>query len=558
MQHRWIDPEHAAFVARHKLDDLDGLLARADGQLVTPLHRQRETMRLDIALPGGTPFLVLKREPNVGAKDLLRRALQGHGLWTPPRAEMEILRKLRDVGVHCPRPIACVQRVGWRSQGCLVTAGLAGVQLVSAYLARPLRQAESHVRESLFEQLGQETARLHDAGVFHRRLFANNVYVQTGDGPPTIGFFDFRHGHLVRSLPNAKRAWDLASLLSTISRRLATPHQRHALLDAYLHESDLVHCGMELIALVEKDVEELLKLRRIWEIRESDTDTHLAVRPLDSVETGRMWIDRQFRPSLESAGIDTFDRIMGTKEGRCLRALPDRENWRIEIHAAHKPRCGAYLKKHHVRDWATWLRAKVGAGPGSTAGRIEAQNIARLSRSGIAAMRLISYGEKLHADGLLESFVLTEELIGFTQLDHFLKLRFSLLKESGNRPDHDLLRLIREVADVAAKLHKLGYNHRDLYCCHFFILEEEPGQFKVNLIDLQRIEHRKHFRSRWLVKDLAQLSYSAPRNRISCTHRMRFIKHYLGVRKLRPEDKRFIRRILAKQRWMERTIGIAG
>ncbi len=126
-------------------------------------------------------------------------------------------------------------------------------------------------------------------------------------------------------------------------------------------------------------------------------------------------------------------------------------------------------------------------------------------------MKLIAYGEKLHADGLLESFVLTEELVGFTQLDHFLAKRFAPRDRSHvTRRDHDLLHLLREVAAVANKFHRLGYNHRDLYCCHFFIKEPRPGEFKVNLIDLQRVEHRRHLRGRWLVKDLAQLAYSAP------------------------------------------------
>ncbi len=78
----------------------------------------------------------------------------------------------------------------------------------------------------------------------------------------------------------------------------------------------------------------------------------------------------------------------------------------------------------------------------------------------------------------------------------------------------------------------------------------------MNLIDLQRVEHRRKFRGRWLVKDLAQLSYSAPRDRISWTQRLAFMKHYLGVRKLRPQDKRLIRQVLAKQRLMERTLGV--
>jgi len=108
---------------------------------------------------------------------------------------------------------------------------------------------------------------------------------------------------------------------------------------------------------------------------------------------------------------------------------------------------------------------------------------------------------------------------------------------------------------VARKFHALGYNHRDFYCCHFFIREPRPGDFEVNLIDLQRVEHRRRLRRRWLIKDLAQMSYSSPCDQISQTDQMAFIKQYLGVTKLRPAEKRFIRAVLAKRRRMLRNLG---
>jgi hypothetical protein len=277
---------------------------------------------------------------------------------------------------------------------------------------------------------------------------------------------------------------------------------------------------------------------------------------LAALDRSQMWVEGQFLPYLQRAGLTSFEAVMNTTAGRCLRALADRENWRLELHDAHQQPRGAYLKKHHVRGWRHWLRAKLGIGPGQSPGRVEAVNVRRMEQDGIAAMRLIAYGEKLHEDGLLESFVLTEELAGFTQLDHFLRRRFPAPeRKQTNRRNRDLDQLIRDVAAVARKFHRLGYNHRDLYCCHFFIQEPTLGQYRVHLIDLQRVENRHRFRWRWLVKDLAQLAYSAPRDRITCTHKMAFIKHYLGVRKLRPCDKRLIRKVLAKQYSMERHLG---
>jgi heptose I phosphotransferase len=242
-----------------------------------------------------------------------------------------------------------------------------------------------------------------------------------------------------------------------------------------------------------------------------------------------------------------------------MRALRDRENWRLQLHAAHGASRAVYLKKHHVRTLASRVRAWLGLGPGETAAATEARNVDRLAHDGIDTMRLVAYGQRLHADGLLESFVLTEELAGYRQLDHFLAKRFRQFERHDtrrwDRDETDLRELIRGVAELARKFHAAGYNHRDLYCCHFFIREDEPGRFDIRLIDLQRVQHRLRRRRRWIVKDLAQLAYSAPRDRIKCTHKMAFIRRYLGVSKLRACDKRLIRRVLGKQHRMERKLG---
>ncbi len=105
------------------------------------------------------------------------------------------------------------------------------------------------------------------------------------------------------------------------------------------------------------------------------------------------------------------------------------------------------------------------------------------------------------------------------------------------------------------RLHAAGYNHRDLYCCHFFVKDAAHAPREIRLIDLQRVERRRWFRRRWLVKDLAQLAWSAPSCCIKRTHKMAFIREYLGVAKLRRADKRLIRSVLFKQRLMEWRLG---
>jgi hypothetical protein len=261
------------------------------------------------------------------------------------------------------------------------------------------------------------------------------------------------------------------------------------------------------------------------------------------------------RVPIVRADPPALDQIMATAQARCLRVLKDRENWYLRVEDGNGRARGMYLKKHRVRTWGTRLRVKLGLAPRPSAGRIEAENHQSLAALNIPVPRLAGYGEKLHADGTLESFLLTEELAGYQEFQVLLRQRFSP-QETGGR-NRDLNRIVRQVAAMARKLHAAGMTHRDLYFCHFLAKETSPGQCDIRLIDLQRVQWRRCFCRRWIVKDLAQLAYSAPRDRIGCREKIAFLRHYLGVRKFRPDDKRLIRAVLRKQRMLERKLGTA-
>jgi heptose I phosphotransferase len=260
-----------------------------------------------------------------------------------------------------------------------------------------------------------------------------------------------------------------------------------------------------------------------------------------------MWIASRYREILENAGLAQFDAVMNTQAGRCLRVLADRENWYLQ---------GMYLKKHRACTWATRVAAALGAGSPPSPGRVEAQRALALQSLGIDVMPLMACGEKLHADGRLESFLLSEELAGYCELQDLIQQRFPARDEPSPRPspsgrggrgmDPALRRLILQVADIARRFHAAGFNHRDFYCCHFLAKETLPGQFDVRLIDLQRVQQRRWFRRRWIVKDLAQLASMSPDDRVGCREKIVFLRSYLGVRKLRAADKRLVRDVLRK------------
>jgi heptose I phosphotransferase len=269
-----------------------------------------------------------------------------------------------------------------------------------------------------------------------------------------------------------------------------------------------------------------------------------------------MWLNPRYQTALARAHLANFQAVMACRDGYCLRALADRENWRLEIREGRAAR-GLYLKRHHFRTLQSWLRAKLGIGPAPSPAMAEILNVDRVHAAGIPVMEVVAYGEAFHGDGRVESFLLTEELSGYDDLRVFLRRRFApreLARNTGR--DRDLARLIGDTAEFVRRFHAAGYNHRDLYCCHLFVREPAAGRFEFRMIDLQRVQHRRRLRRRWIVKDLAQLAWSIPRDRVTCTQKLAFIRRYLGVTKLRPRDKRLIREVLAKQQIMERNLGI--
>jgi len=252
---------------------------------------------------------------------------------------------------------------------------------------------------------------------------------------------------------------------------------------------------------------------------------------------------------LKRHGLDDCDALCGAETGTPLRRLRHRENWRLDLGDGDGTRT-LYLKKHRFRTVATWFRATMGLAAPPSPARFEAQITEQLALLGVPTMTVAAYAETLCADGTLVAAFLSDELKDFEQLDLFLPKRFRSSDDPHLRP------LILNVADVAGRFHRLGFNHRDFYTCHFFIREAVRGNFAVHLIDLQRVQKwPQAFRRRWHVKDLAQLAYSTHPRLIRATDRLRFLLRYLGADRLDARSKGLARQVLRKAAALQRKHG---
>ena len=91
--------------------------------------------------------------------------------------------------------------------------------------------------------------------------------------------------------------------------------------------------------------------------------------------------------------------------------------------------------------------------------------------------------------------------------------------------------VVERLARFVTAFHQTGLTHRDLYLCHVFAELDPSGRQppRFSLIDLARTHRLRWRRTRWLVKDLAQLDFSARQIGASRGDRLRFLENYLGL-----------------------------
>jgi len=154
--------------------------------------------------------------------------------------------------------------------------------------------------------------------------------------------------------------------------------------------------------------------------------------------------------------------------------------------------------------------------------------IQRLETLGVETMQLAGFGEQGWNPARRRSFVITRELADTVSLEDYCM-------DWPARPPDPATKwaLIRRVAEMTARMHDHGINHRDLYICHFLLQEPWPGPatpLHLYLIDLHRVQIRSVVPRRWRVKDLAALYFSALHIGLNRRDLLRFIRWYTQAR----------------------------
>jgi len=238
----------------------------------------------------------------------------------------------------------------------------------------------------------------------------------------------------------------------------------------------------------------------------------------------------------KSAGA--FDEILNL-QGKVYRQHKNRTTLRFVSDGK-----GYFVKIHRRIGWGEIVKNIFSLKWPVVSARNELNAINKCEQLGIATMKIAGFGERGVHPVRLESFLITEELENTISLEEFCS------DWKNNPPDFRLkTALIRKVAGYAGILHRNGVNHRDFYICHFLLdLKSNPysSTFNLYLIDLHRVQIRKHTPRRWIIKDLSGLFFSSMDIGLTKRDLFRFMKAYSGkpLRSIFKEDLYFWRQVL--------------
>lgn len=243
-----------------------------------------------------------------------------------------------------------------------------------------------------------------------------------------------------------------------------------------------------------------------------------------------IWLDERYRAALPA---DLDETVMTLESRDRYHAKQGRSTARFVFHGPDGP-VPVYLKRHDQLPWPARLAALVDPSGRHTPGAAEFAHLNCVRKLGLAVPEVVAAGERIGPWGGLQSFLMVAELTGSLPLNEAIPALMDRL----DRSSFETLKrgLAREMAEIAATLHRAQVFHKDLYLCHFFLdiaRFDKPGA-RLALIDLHRLAEHRVWPDRWRWKDLGQLSFSTDGVAgLNARDALRFWAHYRRMASLK-------------------------
>ncbi|GAB4158509.1 MAG: lipopolysaccharide core heptose(I) kinase RfaP [Planctomycetaceae bacterium] len=251
-------------------------------------------------------------------------------------------------------------------------------------------------------------------------------------------------------------------------------------------------------------------------------------------DRGRFTVNAEFADLFRAHQLDTFNALMNYSDGEVAKALlRERVTTRFSLQNHEGVETMFYIKRHRRPPWKEYLKPLLRFTWPILGAENEWNAILGFHQAGINTMIPVALGKQAG-----ESFLVTQAIENCEKLSDWMESRL----KPDRRDDTETARIVEELADITRRMHSAGLHHQDYYLTHF-LLPHDSHQRGIHVIDLGRARRLAGLSRRWIVKDLAQLNYSA--HLFNDDDRERFLKTYFG-RPLTRSDQRLLKTVLRK------------
>lgn len=236
--------------------------------------------------------------------------------------------------------------------------------------------------------------------------------------------------------------------------------------------------------------------------------------------------------------LKTFADLMHYQGGSVAKnLLRERTTTRIELATPDGDTRAFYIKRHSRPPVKEYVKPLLRLTWPILGAENEWRAIHHFESAGIPTMTPVALGRN---GG--DSFLITESIEDCVKLSDWIQTLAEDSEKQAAAP-----RIFTSIGRTARRMHDAGLHHQDFYLYHLMVPRDDVHS-KIVVIDLGRVRRQRKLSRRWIVKDLAQLQYSArdlPSELRDC-----FFDGYFGKSVARPEP--ITRRVNQKTRAIAR------
>lgn len=476
------------------------------------LHRK--VIRLTIALDA-CPRLYCKSFSLASPKILK--------IFLPSRGQVEwnvahVLGK-RKIPTYTPIALGLKKRWWFTKESYLLTKEIPNCKTLKTFskeYSRGIRENSEQFRKKFIKNLAAFIRTVHQAGIIHQDLHWGNILVQNNaEGPCSFYLIDLHRIKIKRFVTMREKLKNLALLNTAFYAGLSERDQIRFLRQYFKEESMKRKTFCYFRDTIKLETRKLLI--SLWQkrdsrcIHENKYFARIRINGLKGFISAAYAAGRYPEAILKKPDILFLDsNTTIIKESHTTSSL---------VSNPGSQHAGFYLKRFNYKGF--WYIVK---------------NLCRSSRAkkvwqaansliirGVATPRPLLYLEKRICRVLLNSYFLTEPVPNAMTLQTYVdrNITTALLKEKNA--------MIRLLALTIRNMHLRGIQHGDLKANNILIQVQPQDTIKIFFIDLDAVRTKNEIGLQEKVRDLGRLNCSfLHTGRISRTHRLRFLKYYLG------------------------------